>query len=144
MSTDSPPEGVQTAQALVELTKGIDGTWLNVEIGGRKASFSLTNSNHGPMVGGILKDWAESHFKPVGPVKKTFALIVECLLAGVVTLVLAGIIVGALYLCWVNAGNLAQGFGLALGAGVLGGVVHYFKITRRAFHKLTGGRLFKS
>ena len=119
MSTsNSPPEGVQTAQALVKLTKDADGTWLNVEIGGRKASFSLTNSNHGPMVGGILKDWAESHFKPVGPVKKTFALIVECLLAGVVTLVLAGIIVGALYLCWVNAGNLAQGFGLAIGAGL--------------------------
>jgi hypothetical protein len=37
---------------------------------------------------------------------------------------------------------MAQGFGLALGTGILGGVVRYFKITRRAIYHLSGGRLF--
>ncbi len=119
MSTTESPPGVRTTQALVELTKGNDGTWLNVEIGGRKASLSLTNGNHGPIVSGILNDWAESHFKPVGPIKRAAALAIECLFAGTATLVLAGIIVAALYLCWTNAASLAQGFGLALGAGIL-------------------------
>ena len=54
----------ETAKATVELTKNDEGTWLNVEIGGRKASLSLNNSNHGPMVRDILAEWGESHFRP--------------------------------------------------------------------------------
>ena len=132
----------QTAKATVELTKNDDGTFLNVEIAGRKASLSLNNSNHGPMVSGILADWGESHFRPTGACKKTVALIGECLLAGLVTLTLVGIIGGVVYLCYTNAGNMAEGFGLAIGAGLLGGAVRYFKVTRRALSKLSGGKLF--
>jgi hypothetical protein len=55
----------QTAKATVELTKGDDGVWLNVEVAGRKASLSLTNANHGPLVNAVLAEWGESHFKKV-------------------------------------------------------------------------------
>jgi hypothetical protein len=133
----------ETAKAMVELTKNDEGVWLNVEIGGRKATLSLNNSGHGPMVGEILAAWGESHFRPSGPVKKTVALVGECLLAGTVTLTLLCVIGGAVYLCYANAGMMAQGFGLAVGAGLLGGVVRYFKMTRRVIYHLSGGRLFR-
>jgi hypothetical protein len=134
---------VKTAKASVELTKNDEGTWLNIEIGGRKATLSLNNSNHGPMVREILTEWGESHFQPIGPVKKTLVLLGECLLAGITTLVLVGILGEAIYLIYNNAGNMAQGFGLALGAGLLGGAVRYFKVTRRLMGKLFNGGLFR-
>lgn len=145
---------VQSAKASVELTKNDDGTMLNVEIGGRKAAISLTNNSHGPIVSGILADWAESHFlgKPTegpngvttpGRLRRTLTVAGECLLAGTLTLVLVGIIGGVLWLCYVHAGSMAEGFGLAIGAGLLGGVVRYFKTTRRALHHLSGGLLSK-
>ena len=56
----------KTAKATVELTKNDEGTWLNVEIAGRKATLSLNNSNHGPLVKDILVEWAESHFRLAG------------------------------------------------------------------------------
>jgi hypothetical protein len=59
------------------------------------------------------------------------------------TLALVGIIGGAVYLCYVHAGSMAEGFGLAIGAGLLGGVVRYFETTRRVLHKLSGGKLFQ-
>ena len=170
---------VQTAKASVELTKNDEGTWLNVEIGGRKATLSLNNANHGPLVKDILVEWAESHFLgkpsqpgcsgstgptgpvvsppgcsgstgPTGPVvsppgrlRRTLTMAGECLLAGTMTLLLVGIIGGALWLVYMHAGSLAEGFGLAIGAGLLGGVVRYFKTTRRALHHLSGGLLSK-
>ena len=135
--------GNENRQATVELTKNDEGTCLNVEIGGRKATLSLNNSNHGPMVRDILVEWAESHFRPTGLTKKAIVLSGECLLAGLMTLLLAGIIGGALYLCYAHAGSMAEGFGLAIGAGLLGGVVRYFKTTRRMLGKLSGGKLFQ-
>jgi hypothetical protein len=132
----------KTAKATVELTKGDDGTFLNVEIAGRKASLALNNSNHGPLVKDILVEWAESHFHPTGVGKTALVLVGECLLAGFVTLLLVGIIGGALYLCYAHAGSMAEGFGLAIGAGLLGGAVRYFKTTRRVLSKLTAGKLF--
>ena len=134
---------VQTAHASVELTKNDDGTYLTVEIGGRTASISLNNSNHGPMVTGILVDWAESHFKPTGFTKTAIILAGECLLAGLVTLILVGIIAGTLYLVYAHAGSMAEGFGAALAAGLLGGTVRYFNTTRLLLRRLTAGRLFK-
>jgi hypothetical protein len=133
----------KTARASVELTKNDEGTWLNVEIGGRKAQLSLNNSNHGPMVSSILAEWGESHFKPTGFTKKALVLITECLIAGLMTALLVGIIAGALYLCYVHAGSMAEGFGLAIGAGLLGGAVRYFKTTRRVLSHLSGGKLFQ-
>ena len=132
----------KTAKATVELTKNDEGTWLNVEIGGRKATLSLNNSNHGPMVKDILTEWGEAHFRPTSMTKKTLIVLGEALLAGVVTLLLVGVLVGALYLCYAHAGSMAEGFGLAIGAGLLGGVVRYFKTTRRMLSKLSGGKLF--
>ncbi len=134
---------IKTAKATVELTKNDEGTWLNVEIGGRKATLSLNNSNHGPMVKDILTEWGEAHFRPTGKAKTALVALGECLLAGVVTLLLVGVLVGALYLCYAHAGSMAEGFGLAIGAGLLGGVVRYFKTTRRMLSKLSGGRLFQ-
>jgi hypothetical protein len=132
----------KTAKATVELAKNDEGTWLNVEIGGRKATVSLNNSNHGPMVRDILAEWGESHFRPTGIGKKALVLVGECLLAGAMTLLLVGIIGGAVYLCYAHAGSMAEGFGLAIGAGLLGGAVRYFKTTRRVLRKLTAGKLF--
>lgn len=131
------------AKATVELTENDEGTWLNVEIGGRKATLSLNNGDHGPLVKDILVEWAESHFHPAGIGKKALVLVGECLLAGAMTLLLVGIIGGAVYLCYAHAGSMAEGFGLAIGAGLLGGVVRYFKTTRRVLHKLSGGKLFQ-
>jgi len=133
----------KTAKATVELTKNDEGTWLNVEIAGRKATVALNNSNQGPLVRDILVEWAESHFRPTGIAKKTVVLLCECLLAGIVTLVLLGILAGAVYLCYAHAGSMAEGFGLAIGAGLLGGVVRYFKTTRRVLNRLSGGKLFQ-
>ena len=133
----------KTARATVELTKNDEGTWLNVEIAGRKASLSLNNSDHGPMIRDILCEWGESHFRPTGNAKTTLIVLGECLLAGLVTLILAGIIAGAVYLCYVHAGSMAEGFGLAIGAGLLGGAVRYFKTTRRMLCHLTAGKLFQ-
>jgi hypothetical protein len=133
----------KTAKATVELTKNDEGTWLNVEVGGRKATLSLNNSNHGPLVKDILVEWAERQFHPTGIGKKALVLVGECLLAGLMTLLLVGIIGGALYLCYAHAGSMAEGFGLAIGAGLLGGVVRYFKTTRRMLSKLTAGKLFQ-
>jgi hypothetical protein len=133
----------KTARASVELTKNDEGTWLNVEIGGRKATVSLNNSNHGPMVRDILAEWGESHFRPTGITKKTLIVLGEALLAGVVTLLLVGVLAGALYLCYAHAGSMVEGFGLAIGAGLLGGVVRYFKTTRRMLSRLSGGKLFQ-
>jgi hypothetical protein len=132
----------KTAKATVELTKNDDGTWLGVQIGGRRATFSLNSGNHGPLMNDILGEWAESHFHPTGVGKKAVVLVGECLIAGAMTLLLVGIIGGALYLCYAHAGSMAEGFGLAIGAGLLGGVVRYFRTARRALHKLTAGRLF--
>ena len=67
----------------------------------------------------------------------------ECLLAGLVTVVLVGMIGGAVWLVYVHAGSMAEGFGAALAAGMLGGVVRYFKTTRRLLSRLTGGKLFQ-
>ncbi len=134
---------VKTARATVELTKNDEGTWLNLEIAGRKASLSLNNSDHGPMIRDILCEWGESHFRPTGKAKTTLIVLGECLLAGLVTLILVGIIVGAVYLCYVHAGSMAEGFGLAIGAGLLGGAVRYFKTTRRMLCHLTAGKLFQ-
>jgi hypothetical protein len=133
----------KTAKATVELTKNDEGTWLNVEIGSRKATVSLNNGNHGPLVRDILVEWAESHFHPIGTGKKALVLAGECLLAGAITLILVGLIAGAVYLCYAHAGSMAEGFGLAIGAGLLGGAVRYFKTTRRVLRKLSGGRLFQ-
>lgn len=134
---------VKTARATVELTKNDEGTWLNVEIGGRKVSLSLNNSNHGPTVSAILAEWGESHFKPAGFTKKAIVLIGECLLAGFVTLTLLAIIGGSIYMIYSHAGALAEGFGMALAAGLLGGAVRYFKTSRRLLHKLSAGTMFK-
>ena len=134
---------IQSTKASIELTKNDEGVWLNVEIGGRKATLSLNNSGHSPMVGNILAEWGESHFRPSGPMKRTLALLGECLLTGAVTLTLVCVIGFAIYLCYANAGMMAQGFGLAVGAGLLGAVARYFKITRRAIFHLSGGRLFR-
>ena len=161
---------IQSTKASVELTKNDEGTWLNVEIGGRKATLSLSNSPHGPLASSILMDWAESHFRradctgptgatgpatsadpalpaapapPVSRLRRTFTVVGECLLAGTMTLVLVGIIGGVLYLCYVHAGSMAEGLGMAIGAGLLGGAVRYFKTTRRALHHLSAGSLFK-
>ena len=134
---------VKTARATVELTKNDEGTWLNLEIAGRKASLSLNNSDHGPMIRDILCEWGESHFRPTGKAKTTLIVLGECVLAGLVTLILVGIIVGAVYLCYVHAGSMAEGFGLAIGAGLLGGAVRYFKTTRRMLCHLTAGKLFQ-
>jgi hypothetical protein len=78
-----------------------------------------------------------------GRLRRTLTVAGECLLAGTLTLVLVGIIGGVLWLCYVHAGSMAEGFGLAIGAGLLGGVVRYFKTTRRALHHLSGGLLSK-
>ena len=134
---------VKTARATVELTKNDEGTWLNLEIAGRKASLSLNNRDHGPMIRDILCEWGESHFRPTGKAKTTLIVLGECLLAGLVTLILVGIIAGAVYLCYVHAGSMAEGFGLAIGAGLLGGAVRYFKTTRRMLCHLTAGKLFQ-
>ena len=134
---------VKTARATVELTKNDEGTWLNLEVAGRKASLSLNNSDHGPMIRDILCEWGESHFRPTGKAKTTLIVLGECLLAGLVTLILVGIIAGAVYLCYVHAGSMAEGFGLAIGAGLLGGAVRYFKTTRRMLCHLTAGKLFQ-
>ena len=134
---------VKTARATVELTKNDEGTWLNLEVAGRKASLSLNNSDHGPMIRDILCEWGESHFRPTGKAKTTLIVLGECLLAGLVTLTLVGIIAGAVYLCYVHAGSMAEGFGLAIGAGLLGGAVRYFKTTRRMLCHLTAGKLFQ-
>ena len=99
----------KTAKATVELTKNDEGTWLNVEIGGRTATLSLNNSNHGPLVKDILVEWAESYFHPTGIGKKALVLVGECLLAGLMTLLLVGIIGGALYLCYAHAGAWPKG-----------------------------------
>ncbi len=133
----------KSTKATVELTKNDEGTWLNVEIGGRKATLSLNNSNHGPMVKDVLTEWGESHFRPTSTTKTTLIVLGEALLAGTVTLLLIGVLVGALYLCYAQAGSMAEGFGLAIGAGLVGGVVRYFKTTRRMLGKLSGGRLFQ-
>ena len=52
----------KTAKATVELTRNDEGARYNVEIAGRKATLSLDNSGHGPLVKDILVEWAESHF----------------------------------------------------------------------------------
>jgi hypothetical protein len=132
----------KTARATVELAKNDEGTWLNVEIGGRKASFSLERGRRSPMVREIFRQWGESHFMPVGPVKKMLVLLSECLLAGAVTLILVGMVLSAVWLVYAHAGALAEGFGAALAAGLLGGAVRYFRTTRRLLHKLTFGRMF--
>jgi hypothetical protein len=133
----------RTAKATVELTKNAEGTWLNVEIGGRKATLSLNNSNHGPLVRDVLAEWGKSHFRPVVNAKRAFVVLSECVLAGLVTLVLVAFLAGAVWLIYAHAGSLAQGFGAALAAGLLGGVVRYFKTTRRLLHRLSRGKLFR-
>jgi hypothetical protein len=133
----------KTARATVELTKSDDGTRLNVEIGGRKASLRLERGLQGPMVSDIFRDWSDSHFKPAGPAKKVLVLLSECLLAGTVALILIAMIAGAVWLVYEHAGSLAEGFGAALAAGLLGGAVRYFRTTRRLLHKLTFGRMFR-
>jgi hypothetical protein len=136
----------KTARATVELTKNEDGTWLNVEIGGRKASLCVERGANGlrsPMVSDIFREWSESHFTPAGPARKVLALLSECLLAGAVTLVLISMIAGVVWLVYEHAGSLAEGFGAALAAGLLGGTVRYFKTTRRLLHKLTFGKMFR-
>jgi CBS domain containing-hemolysin-like protein len=132
----------KTAKATVELTKNDEGTWLGVEIGGRKATVSLNNSHHGPLVRDILAEWGESHFRSTGKAKKAFVILGECLLAGFVTVLLVGILAGAVWLIYAHAGAMAEGFGAALAAVLLGGVVRCFKTTRRLLRKLSGGKLF--
>lgn len=132
----------KTTRATVELSKSDDGTSLNVEISGRKASFCLERGPQGPMAGDIFREWSESHFRPAGPAKKALVLLSECLLAGTVTMILIAMIAGAVWLVYVHAGSLAEGFGAALAAGLLGGCVRYFRTTRRLLHKLTFGRMF--
>ena len=136
----------KTARATVELAKSNEGTWLNIEIGGRKASLCLERGPDGlrsPMVSDIFREWSDSHFKPKGPATRTLVLLSECFLAGTVTLILIGIVAGAVWLIYAHAGALAEGFGAALAAGLLGGVVRYFRTTRRLLHKLTFGRMFR-
>jgi hypothetical protein len=132
----------KTAKATVKLTKNDEGTWLGVEIGGRKATVSLSNSSHGPLVQDILAEWGESHFRPTGRAKKVLVILGECLLAGFVTLLLVGVLGAAVWLIYAHAGAMAEGFGAALAAGLLGGAVRYFKTTRRLLRKLSGGKLF--
>jgi hypothetical protein len=133
----------KNARATVELTKNEKGTWLNVEIGGRKVSLALSKEARGQYIGDILTDWADSHFRPVVGAKKVLTILYECLIAGTVTIILLGIIAGALWLVYAHAGALAEGFGAALAAGLLGGAVRYFRTTRRLLHKLTLGRMFR-
>ena len=99
----------KTAKAAVELTKNEEGTWLTVDIGGRKATVSLNNTSRGPMITGILTEWAESHFlpTPVGTAaKRAMTLLLECLIAGTVTILLLGAIAGALWLVYAHAGAM--------------------------------------
>ena len=133
----------KTAKATVELTKNDEGTWLNVEIAGRKATLSLNNSRPRPAGQRHPRRMGRKPFSSHGPMQKTLVLVGECLLAGTVTLLLAGIIGGAVYLCYAHAGSMAEGFGLAIGAGLLGGAVRYFKTTRRVLSKLSAGKLFQ-
>ena len=62
MSTVTPE--VKTVRTCVEVTKDAEGTWLHLEIGGKKATLSLSNSNHGPMVSDILDEWARATSSP--------------------------------------------------------------------------------
>ncbi len=49
-------------KATVELTKGEDGYWMHIAIGGRQVGLALDHISDGPMIRNILNDWAESHF----------------------------------------------------------------------------------
>ena len=138
-----PDAEIKTAKAAVELTKAGDETFLNIEVGGRKIALSLSNGNHGPAVTDILTEWGESHFRPQGLGKRALIVVTECLIAGVTTLTLLAIIAGSIYMIYTHAGSLAEGFGMAIGAGLLGGCVRYFKTSRRAMGKLFSGSLFQ-
>ena len=79
-----------------------------------------------------------------GICKRTIVLLGECLLAGADDAVVGGHYRQRLLpLCYAHAGSMAEGFGLAIGAGVVGGAVRYFKTTRRVLSKLTAGKLFQ-
>jgi len=131
---------MQTTRITAELTRTDTGTALIVDLAGKKISIGLDGK---AVASGVLKDWAEAHLKPPTFTRKWLTILWECFLAGTVTVVLIGIIAGVIYLCYANAGSMAEGLGFAIGAGLLGGVVRYFKTTRRAMHKLFAGNLFK-
>ena len=115
-----------------------------MEIGGRKATLSLNNSGHSPMVGDILAGHgARAHFHPTGMTKKTLIVLGEALLAGVVTLLLVGVLVGVLYSLLRPCGVDGRGLWAGHRHRTVGGVVRYFKTTRRLLSKLSGGRLFQ-
>lgn len=141
MSTVTPE--VKTVRTCVEVTKDAEGTWLHLEIGGKKATLSLSNSNHGPMVGDILDEWGASHFKPKSLTKRALTAVGEFLLSALVTLGLFAALSIAIWLIWSNGKAMAQGFGMALGAALLGGLGSYFSYTRRLLHKLFNGNLFQ-
>ena len=136
---------MQTTKATVELTKNDDGMWMNVEFGGKKATVCLSGLKS-PLVGQTFTEWADSHFRQTvfgRAVTGGLTFLGECLIAGLVTLVLVALIGGAVWLVYNHAGSMAEGFGAALAAGLLGGAVRYFKTTRRLLHRLTAGKMFK-
>ena len=141
--TQAPATAVKTIKTCVEVTKNAEGTWLNLEIGGKKATLSLSNSNHGPMVSDILKEWGDSHFKPKSLSSKALSAIGEFLLSAAVTVVLFVVVSGAVWMCYINSKAMASGFGMALGAGLLGGLGSYFKLTRSLLRKLFSVNLFQ-
>ena len=134
---------VKTVRTSVEVTKTDDGTWLNIELGGRKIALSLDNSNHGPMVSSVLKDWGASHFKPKPFTSKALTLLGELLVSTAVSLVLLGVVGGAIWMIYANSHAMAQGFGMALGAGILGSLLTYLKSTRSILGKIFSGGLFQ-
>jgi cation transporter-like permease len=66
----------------------------------------------------------------------------EAFVAGLVTLILLGIIGFAVYVVYSNGAAMAQGFGAALAVGLLGGVVRYFKTTRKLHRAVFLGKMF--
>ena len=67
----------------------------------------------------------------------------EFLLSALVTLGLFAAFSIAIWLIWSNGKAMAQGFGMALGAALLGGLGSYFSYTRSLLHKLFNGNLFQ-
>ena len=140
MSTVTPE--VKTVRTCVEVTKDAEGTWLHLEIGGKKATLSLSNSNHGPMVSDILDEWGDATSSPrASPSGADRRGRIPALGPRD-----AGALRGPQYrhlVDLVQQQGDGPGFGMALGAGLLGGLGSYFSYTRRLLHKLFNGNLFQ-
>jgi hypothetical protein len=75
-------------------------------------------------------------------IKRFLVALHEAFVAGLVALILLGIIGFAVYVVYSNGAAMAEGFGTALAVGLLGGVVRYFKITRKLLRGLFLGKMF--